>query len=632
MKSMRFVFKILFFSILLGACQQVEETYPPDPPSGVQAIAGNGQVRLFWAASDEVSTDPDVAKVTRYKAWAVTDTTDIYQDDSKFCTADRPDTTCKIAGLTNGVKYYFVVSAFNQAKDSRLCENHAGPSNFITLPQGQSCASAIVSATPESPGTLPGEPTALTAVAGNARVTLSWTAPASNGGLPITGYKAYPVEAYAVSDTTISCITTGALTCAITDLVNGTAYTFAVVAMNSAGPGPASTTSSAVTPATLPGPPTAVRADAGQAEVTVRWNPPTVTGGAMISGYKAYAIGDSAKFCITTGALSCMIYLVNNGTAYTFAVKAINALGTGLASEASAPVTPTAPANWTGRTSGTSNTLNAVATAAGNFVAVGQSGTVLSSSTGMNWTVRNSGTINPLKAVAGSASLWVAVGTSGTILTSPNGTTWSTRNAGTTDDLNGVVYTGSQWVIVGLSGSILTSPDGTTWTSRASGTKNTLKAVTWSGSLTGSGAGQLVAVGEVGTVLTSPDGATWTPRNSGATIVFNSVIWIAPATITEGGHFVAVGGSSAPTAYSSLDGITWTPRVTRASASTALYSLAWTGNKLLIVGSAGAVLGASSAAGAIDYLTVLTGDQNGVTGTSTMWVIVGAGGTIFTSP
>jgi hypothetical protein len=94
----------------------------------------------------------------------------------------------------------------------------------------------------------PGAPTAVTATGGNAQATVSWTAPVSNGGSVITGYKAM-----AVADTTKACTTTGALTCAVTGLTNGVAYTFVVKATNSVGTSSASAASNSVTPSALAG-------------------------------------------------------------------------------------------------------------------------------------------------------------------------------------------------------------------------------------------------------------------------------------------------------------------------------------------------------------------------------------------
>jgi hypothetical protein len=42
--------------------------------------------------------------------------------------------------------------------------------------------------------TAPDAPTAVTATAGDARATVSWTAPAGNGGAPITGYAVTPYQ------------------------------------------------------------------------------------------------------------------------------------------------------------------------------------------------------------------------------------------------------------------------------------------------------------------------------------------------------------------------------------------------------------------------------------------------------
>ena len=90
--------------------------------------------------------------------------------------------------------------------------------------------------------TVPGAPTSVSATAGNAQASVSFTAPASNGGSAITGYT--------VTSSPGGLTGTGATSpISVTGLTNGTAYTFTVTATNSVGTGSASTASSAVTPA-----------------------------------------------------------------------------------------------------------------------------------------------------------------------------------------------------------------------------------------------------------------------------------------------------------------------------------------------------------------------------------------------
>jgi hypothetical protein len=90
--------------------------------------------------------------------------------------------------------------------------------------------------------TAPGAPTNVTATAGNAQATVSWTAPASNGGAAISSYT---VRASTGATSTVAGTTTSTT---VTGLTNATAYTFTVTATNSAGTSPASTPSNSVTP------------------------------------------------------------------------------------------------------------------------------------------------------------------------------------------------------------------------------------------------------------------------------------------------------------------------------------------------------------------------------------------------
>jgi len=90
---------------------------------------------------------------------------------------------------------------------------------------------------------VPGSPTNVTAIAGNASALVSWQAPQSSGDSAITGYAA------TASPGGLTCSTSGALTCTIAGLTNGTAYTFTVVATNDAGTGESSLPSTPVTPA-----------------------------------------------------------------------------------------------------------------------------------------------------------------------------------------------------------------------------------------------------------------------------------------------------------------------------------------------------------------------------------------------
>ncbi len=190
------------------------------------------------------------------------------------------------------------------------------------------------------PHTAPGAPTAVVASPLNASASVSWTAPASDGGVAITGYTVTS------SPGSKTCTTAGALTCTVSGLTNGTSYTFTVVASNGA-PGAPSAPSNAVVPLTIPGAPTSVVAVAGDTSASVSWTAPASNGGSAITSYTVTSTPGNKTCTWITGPLTCTVSTLTNGTSYTFTVFAHNAAGDGPPSTASNAVVPSLPIMYT---------------------------------------------------------------------------------------------------------------------------------------------------------------------------------------------------------------------------------------------------------------------------------------------
>ncbi|MDQ1743065.1 MAG: hypothetical protein QOE23_1404 [Pseudonocardiales bacterium] len=144
-----------------------------------------------------------------------------FGDGSATSTAQNPSHTYNTAGT---------YTATLTAKDS-------------SSPVKSATATVSVTASPIA-GTVPDAPTGLTATPGNAQASLSWTAPANNGGVSITSYRVYRGTASGGETllTSGGCGNLGAVTsCLDTGLTNGQKYYYKVSAVNSIGEGAKST-------------------------------------------------------------------------------------------------------------------------------------------------------------------------------------------------------------------------------------------------------------------------------------------------------------------------------------------------------------------------------------------------------
>ncbi len=296
---------------LLAAKEVTPEA--PDRPTDVTAVAGDASAVVRWRAPVNTGTSP----ITGY---LVTST-----PDGLTC-ATAGERTCTVAGLTNGTRYIFTVTA--------LSDDGASPPSAPSSPVTPASADA------------PGAPRDVVAVGGNASAAVSWRAPASQGTSPITSYLVTSTP----EDKT--CTTAGALTCTVTGLTNGREYVFTVVASNASGPGVTSGFSNIAIPTAgrAPSSPTDVRASAGDSSATVTWSAPNDPGTAPIVEYVVSSTPDG-RICSTAGELTCTVDGLTNGETYTFAVIARSADGISLPSTSSNAVTPSsrpeAPARLT---------------------------------------------------------------------------------------------------------------------------------------------------------------------------------------------------------------------------------------------------------------------------------------------
>ena len=300
----------------------------PDAPTNLTATAsGQTQVNLSWRAP----LMDGGARITGYRVeWSATGGT-----PWNVLTSRHTSTTYTHRGLSPATTRHYRVSAINSV--------------------GTGDASNVATATTDA--TVPSAPVRLSARAnGQNQIDLTWTAPTTDGGAPVTGYRIESSPNGSSWTPLRSNTGSNATSYSHTGLAPATKRYYRVYAINIAGRSPASNVANATTDATVPAAPTNLSANAsGTSQIDLSWRAPSFNGGSRITGYRI-EFGESGNgpwLALVANTLSGSTSYSDTGlapaTTRYYRVFAINAVGSGTESGVANATTdatvPDAPTN-----------------------------------------------------------------------------------------------------------------------------------------------------------------------------------------------------------------------------------------------------------------------------------------------
>jgi fibronectin type 3 domain-containing protein len=252
---------------------------PPSAPTGLAATAGDKQVGLTWSTSSG-ATSYNVKRATT--------------SGSETTIASANSASYTDMNLTDGTKYYYVVSAVNS--------------------YGESGNSSEVNATPAL--AIPAAPTGLTATPGDKQVALAWTASA--------GAASYNVKRSTTSGSEVTIASPTGASYTDVSLTDGTKYYYEVSAVNATGESANSSEVNATPALAIPATPTGLTATPSDKLVALAWT--ASAGAASYNVKRSTTSGSEVTIASPTGA-SYTDPNLTDGTKYYYKVSAVNAAG-----------------------------------------------------------------------------------------------------------------------------------------------------------------------------------------------------------------------------------------------------------------------------------------------------------------
>ena len=283
----------------------------PSAPTDLSLTAGNAQVQASWTA---------VSNAGRYTLYYSTAPITNLTATEVTRVASLTATSHTMRALTNGVTYYFRITASN-----------AG---------GQSAASTEASAAPQAPS---GAPSGFSLSAGDTQITAGWSTVAGASRYTLYYSQTPFSDLTAAGVTAVPNLTTTSHT--VRELTNATTYYFRLTATNAGGQSAASSQASAAPQAPASGAPSGLGLTAGNAQVEARWSAVNNATGYTLY-YSTTSLAGTTDFTdassVTATATSATATGLTNGTRYYFAVTATRVGGESAASS-QASATPQGP-------------------------------------------------------------------------------------------------------------------------------------------------------------------------------------------------------------------------------------------------------------------------------------------------
>lgn len=291
---------------------------PPDRTATPTGVGGFGSATLAWAAPFTADGHPITDYVIEFSGdeWA---TWDVIDDGVST------EVSVVLHSFNNGSTIHYRVAAVNDL----------GTGEF-------SGSVAVLIGTPDAPSDV------AVSTVGDGQATLTWVAPAADGGSAITDYL---VATSTDGGTTWVTYDEGVLAevgAVVTGLTNGVTHSFRVATVTGVGTSPWSSVIGGV-----PGRPSVVvdlTATSGDGLVTLAWTAPAADGGSAVTDYLVeFSTDDGTTWVTFDDGVSvdagAVVGGLANGTSYRLRVAAVSAIGTSDWAEATAvPATvPEAP-------------------------------------------------------------------------------------------------------------------------------------------------------------------------------------------------------------------------------------------------------------------------------------------------